>query len=223
MSASGIPMSAVAFFERLANDNNKEFWEANKNEYTTIVRPTFENLLVGLGKEFGPWRIYRPHRDTRFAADKNPYKTFIGAVTQQPAGTGYFVQISAKGLLVGSGYPMMTPDQLRRFRDAINSDTGPGFVQLVEAQRTTGVEVTGGRYEPLKRVPRGFRTDHPISEWLRVKGVEIPTRAGTPKWLNTSAAPAKTLELMRRGLPVNQWLDTHVGPSTMTPEEIWGR
>jgi uncharacterized protein (TIGR02453 family) len=223
MSTRGIPLSAVTFFVRLTNDNTKAFWEANKDEYNTIVKPSFENLLAGLGSDFGPWRIYRPHRDTRFAIDKSPYKTFVGAVTQQSGGTGYFVQISAKGLLVGSGYPMMTPDQLERFRAAIDSDHGDEFVRLVDTQRKLGVEVTGGRYDVLKRVPRGYPSDHPRSEWLRVKGIELPNRAGTPKWFNTNAAPTKTLELLQRGRPINEWLDTHVGPSTMTPEEIWGR
>ena len=37
--------------------------------------------------EFGPLHIFRPFRDTRFAKDKTPYKTHLGAVTEGEGGS----------------------------------------------------------------------------------------------------------------------------------------
>jgi uncharacterized protein (TIGR02453 family) len=224
MSFAGIPIEAVEFFERLENHNTRDWWELNKAEYGSVVKTPFELLLASLGSKYQPWRIYRPHRDTRFVADKSPYKTFIGAVTQLPGGTGFFVQISAKGLLIGSGYPMMAPDQLARFRAAIDDTrSGAQFVATVAQQRLLGVNITGGRYDPLKRTPRGYSNDHLRADWLRVKGVEIPNRVGVPKWLSTSQATSEVATIMKSGRPVNAWLDRFVGPSGLSPEEIWGR
>jgi uncharacterized protein (TIGR02453 family) len=219
-----MPVTAVQFFAELESNNTKEWWADNKARYANDIRGPFEALLSDLGPIYQPWRIYRPHRDTRFANDKSPYKTFIGAVTQLPSGNGYFVQISGKGLLLGSGYPMMAPDQLVAFRAAIADErTGTDFAARVTAKQPVGVRVFGGRYEPLKRNPKGFAAEHPRSEWLRWKGVEISQRVGSPKWLSTRDAADKIRVLMKHGGTITAWLDTNVGPSALTPEEIWGR
>jgi uncharacterized protein (TIGR02453 family) len=223
--AGGIPPSAIEFFTELtANDqsnNNKVWWAENKHRYEANVRNPFLALLSELGPGYEPWRVYRPHRDTRFATDKAPYKDFIGAVSQLPTGNGIFVQISARGLLLGTGYPMMAPDQLQTFRAAIDDETtGSTFVDLLSA---IDIVATAGRYEPLKRNPKGFPSDHPRGTWLRWKGVEIAQRVGTPSWLDTAEASAAIRQLLRNGEPITNWLDSHVGPSALTPEEIWGR
>jgi uncharacterized protein (TIGR02453 family) len=109
MNTQGIPAAAIEFFVELESNNNREWWAKNRVRYETEVRAPFASLLDDLGPEFEPWRVYRPHRDTRFAKDKTPYKDFIGGVTQLGSGNGFFIQISSKGLLVGSGYPMMAP------------------------------------------------------------------------------------------------------------------
>jgi uncharacterized protein (TIGR02453 family) len=224
MSSRGITTSARDFFVELEANNNKAWWAEHKSTYEDAVKRPFLELLTDLGAEYGPWRVYRPHRDTRFAADKAPYKTFIGAVTQLPSGNGFFIQISSKGLLLGSGYPMMAPDQLQKFRTAVAAQsTGSAFVELLAAEGTAGVRIFGGRYEPLKRNPKGFAAEHPRGEWLRWKGVEISQRLGWPTWLSTARAGAELRKLMQAGAPVTSWLDNHVGPSALTPEEIWGR
>ncbi len=222
MASGGIPKSAIQFFDELASNNDKVWWAANKDRYATEVRYPFEALLAALGSEYQPWRIYRPHNDTRFAKGKAPYKEFIGAVTQLPSGNGCFVQISAKGLLLGSGYPMMAPDQLMAFRSALDDPAaGKKFVKLLEAARLSDITVTGGRFEPLKRNPKGFAADHPRSEWLRWKGVEIPQRIGSPSWLHGKTAAKQIAELFTYGRDLIKWLDSNVGPSALTAEEIW--
>jgi uncharacterized protein (TIGR02453 family) len=224
MAFRGIQTEAIAFFAELEANNNRDWWTLNKDRYQHVVREPFETLLTALGPAFGTWRIYRPHRDTRFAHNKEPYKNFIGAVAQHDSGNGVFIQISSKGLLVGTGYPMMATDQLATFRAAVADNiTGADFIKRKEKVAGTGLIVTGGRYEPLKRNPKGYPAGHPREEVLRWKGVEIPQRLGTPRWLATSQAPNKILELLGKGKPVTDWLDTHVGPSSLSPEEIWGR
>jgi uncharacterized protein (TIGR02453 family) len=220
----GIPKVAIEFFTELEVNNNKAWWAANKARYLDEVRGPFEMLLHELGEHYQPWRIYRPHRDTRFATDKAPYKDFIGAVTQLASGNGFFVQISSRGLLLGSGYPMMAPDQLVAFRQALNEEAiGTRFVQHLQEAEQRKLPVTGGRYEPLKRNPKGYPSDHPRSTWLRWKGVEIPQRVGAPAWLSSQHAAANIQTLLGAGEGLTTWLDTSVGPSALTPEEIWGR
>jgi uncharacterized protein (TIGR02453 family) len=170
---------AGAFFTRLEADNTREFWQTERAIYEQELRPQFTTLVEGLAG-FAAWRIYRPHNDTRFQRDKGPYKTFIGAVSERPDGVGAFVQISKRGLLVGTGMPMPASDQLPRLRTALGDDvTGVAFVAAVQAVEQAGATVHGGRYEPLKRVPKPFSADHPRATYLCWKGVEINYRLAT--------------------------------------------
>jgi uncharacterized protein (TIGR02453 family) len=212
MNTQGIPAAAIEFFVELqSNNNNKEWWADNKARYETDVRSPFVAVLDDLGSKFQPWRVYRSHRDTRFAKDKTPYKDSIGAVTQLPSGNGFFIQISAKGLLLGSGYPIMAPDQLEAFRQAVSNDrTGQAFEKLLAAEQSD-------------QVPKGYPPEHPRSEQLRWKGVEVSQRIGNPKWLGTNQATENIQTFLKNGASITAWLDKHVGPSALTPEEIWGR
>ena len=58
----------------------------------------------------------------RFSKDKSPYKTSQGAVTEGEGGEFYYLQISADGLYVATGYYHMATDQLGRFRQAVDGE-----------------------------------------------------------------------------------------------------
>lgn len=85
----GIPADAFDFFEELAADNNKAWWTENKARYESNVRGPVEALLTDVEKEFGPAKIFRPYRDTRFSKDKTPYKTNL--VLRAPAASLYLL------------------------------------------------------------------------------------------------------------------------------------
>ena len=90
MTFGGFPTEAFTFFERLAADNSRSFWQANKPTYEATVRGPMLALLDELA-EFGPFNIFRPYRDVRFAMDKTPYKENIGAYGESDGGAGYYV------------------------------------------------------------------------------------------------------------------------------------
>lgn len=222
--SDGLGTDAIHFFDDLDQNNNRQWWKANANRYATAVCEPFLELIESIDPDLD-WRTYRPHRDTRFARDKTPYKNFIGAATQLPTGNGYFVRIDRHGLLVASGYPMMAKDQLARFRAALDdTEAGNRFVAAVDqSTNRDGITITEGRYPPLATAPRGYPRNHPRIRWLRTKGVEIPQRIVVPNWLSHPDAGTRILDLLQEGRSVTDWLDRHVGPSELTPEEIWGR
>ncbi|MGB6108365.1 MAG: DUF2461 family protein, partial [Mycobacterium sp.] len=74
MAFAGWPVEAVEFYEGLAADNSKVFWQEHKAVYDDCVRAPMEQLLAELTDEFGPAKLFRPYRDVRFSADKTPYK-----------------------------------------------------------------------------------------------------------------------------------------------------
>lgn len=218
----GIPRGTFEFFAALKENNTREWWSDNRAFYDDEIKPSFTAMLDALGEAYTPWRIYRPHNDTRFAKDKPPYKNFIGGVTLMESGNGHFVQIRATGLLIGCGYAMMAKDQLTKFRDAIADDgSGEQFYALLEEAQAKGIVVSEGRYDRLKSAPKGYHRSHPRIHWLRAKGAEVSTRLGKPEWVYDANAITEILSVFSGSRFITDWLDDNVGPSSMTPEEIW--
>ena len=147
-------------------------------------------------QEFGTFHLFRPHRDVRFAKDKSPYKTHLGAVTEGEGGEIYYVHLSAEGAMAASGYYMLAADQMERHRAAIDAeDTGTELVAIVAALEREGYSI--GAHDELKTAPRGYSKDHPRIRLLRLKGLTA-SRSFTPaKWLHTKAAYARLTDVWR--------------------------
>lgn len=207
MAFTGWPDEAIAFYEGLEADNTKAFWAANRERWDACVLGPMEDLLDELESRFGRGKVFRPYRDVRFSKDKAPYKTACGATL----GEGY-VQVSARGLAVGSGYYHLASDQLERYRQAVDDDTTGGeLVDLVAEAEAQGVTVHGS--EPLKTAPRGYAKDHPRIELLRYKGLIVWREWPVEPWLSTAAAKERVVAVLEAAQPMRRWLDRNVGPS----------
>ncbi|MDQ0731254.1 uncharacterized protein (TIGR02453 family) [Arthrobacter sp. B1I2] len=183
---SGIPPEAFRFYAELEDNNNREWWLGHKDTYDAAVKEPLTQLLAELEPEFGPARLFRPYRDIRFAQDKSPYKTAQGAFATRQEGVGYYLQVSADGLLVGGGYRSHTPAQLARFRSAVDaSASGAALQEIVDSIAAAGFSFDG---EKLKTVPRGFNTDHPRGDLLKHKTLSAGMELGTPDWVASAAA-----------------------------------
>ncbi len=212
---AGFPDDATTFYERLAVDNTRDFWAANRDQYEASVKAPVLALTAELEAEFGPFNVFRPHRDVRFSKDKSPYKTHQGAVTEGEGGEFYYLHLDAEGLYVASGYYRMAADQLDRFRRAVDDDvTGADLVERVAAlDRRFGIE---GR--ALSTAPRGYSREHPRVRFLQHKGLMATRAFGTPAWLGTRQTVRRVAETWRAATPVNEWLNRHVGPSRLEPD-----
>lgn len=203
--------AASAWFERAGADNTREFWGREKQQYAEVVRAPFLELLAAVDPDPTAWRVYRPHNDTRFAADRGPLKTFLGALRVDADGTGRYLQVDARGLLASSGMPFLAPDQLSHWRAALLDERGEEFASAVAAAQSAGGTLKSGYPAALHRAPRGVDPDHERIEWLRWKGVEVFGRAETHRgdsddWVRS---------IWAAGAPVARWLGEHVGASAL--------
>ncbi len=82
--------STLKFLSTLKKNNNREWFEANKEKYLASKAETevlLDKLIAGLvkfdkriSKELtGKDYIFRIYKDVRFSKDKTPYKTNMGA------------------------------------------------------------------------------------------------------------------------------------------------
>ncbi len=131
-----------------------------------------------------------------------------------------YIGLSADGLYAGTGYYHFAKDQLERYRAAVANDgTGDALEKLVAAARKKGFEVQG---ESLKVAPRGYPRDHPRVELLRHSGLYAGKPFPIAPWLQTKAALKRVTDALAARAPVGEWLDSHVGPTTILPED-WRR
>lgn len=217
MAFTGFPVEGIEFYEQLDADNSRSFWQANKGRFEQSVKQPMLELTAEL-EEFGPFHLFRPYNDVRFAKNKPPYKTQQGAYGESEGGTGHYVAFSASGLMAGAGYYAMAKDQLVRFREAVDLDAvGAQLADLVaDAERR---KYSIGAIAELKTAPRGSPKDHPRIQLLRRKGLIATREFGTPKWIHTKAAAARVRECWQGVSDLCAWLDAHVGPSTLPPDD----
>ncbi len=218
MTFSGFPPEAVSFYEGLAADNSRAYWSAHKAVYEQSVKGPMLALLEELA-EFGPFRVFRPFNDVRFAKGRPPYKENIGAYGESEGGAGHYVAFSLTGMYAGSGYYDMAADQLDRFRQAIDADaTGADLVARCAAAERQGLQQ--GSMGALKTAPRGYPKDHPRIELLRRKGLITGREWPLAKWMHTRAVVGRVRDAWVAAADVNAWLDSHVGPSTLPPDDL---
>jgi uncharacterized protein (TIGR02453 family) len=205
MAFTGWPVEAVEFYEGLEADNTRTYWQEHRAVYERCVKAPMEQLLAELADERGPGRVFRPYRDVRFSKDKTPYK--LNCAAHLPGG---YLSFSADGLFFGSGLYRPEPEQLQRFRSAIDDrKSGPELEVIVATLRKDGYDV--GASEVLKTAPKGYPKDHPRIELLKQKGIVMSRSWPVGAWLGTRKAKDRVVACQHAAWPLNAWVERHVG------------
>lgn len=172
--------SLFQFLRDLKANNNREWFQANKERYEAEVKGpvlafvlAFAEPLAGINKHFRAdprpvgGSMFRINRDTRFSGNKDPYKLNVGAqfrhglCTKDVHSPGFYLHLEPGGCFASTGLWHPEADALRKVRERIVSNT-----RAWKALQTGGIEVGG---EALKRVPVGFDPAHPFAEDLKLK------------------------------------------------------
>jgi uncharacterized protein (TIGR02453 family) len=210
---------AVDFYDGLAADNSKSYWDANKATYESDVRVPMQAMLGELEQEFGGElgspKVFRPFRDVRFAKDKTPYKTNCGGVIEAGRGGGaYYVEVSPDGLRTGGGCFNLAPDQLARFRGAVAEEIhGDRLREILATLERAGWEIRG---DQLRSAPRGVAKDHPRIDLLRYRSVYAVRVWAPDDMLHERECLTRVRKAWRQLRPFNEWAHDHVGVSAAT-------
>jgi uncharacterized protein (TIGR02453 family) len=168
---AGFPVAALDFYDDLEVDNTRAYWEKHKDVYTESVKAPMAALCAALAPEFGEAKVFRPYRDVRFAKDKTPFKTHQGAFVPAGPATGWYVEVSARGIRTGAGFYEASSPRLASIRAAIDDDRrGQALERLLAGLAADGWDVAGER---LKTTPRGYPADHPRIGLLRHKSMTV--------------------------------------------------
>jgi len=175
----------VAFLKALSRNNDKKWFQANKDRFAAEVqdpmlafvealepriRRVSKHILVEAKKSGGS--ISRIFRDTRFSKDKNPYHTHVAAIFRHEVGKkapapGFFFRVDTKEVTLGTGIWQPEGPALLRIRKAIANDPGKWKKASRSAKFTKRYPKLAG--ESLKRPPQGFDPEHELISDLKRK------------------------------------------------------
>jgi uncharacterized protein (TIGR02453 family) len=216
---SGFPVGAFEFYQQLAVDNSKAWWAEHKADYETSVKAPLAALGGELESEFGEAKIFRPYRDVRFSKDKAPLKDHQGMFVGIEDAVGYYLQVSADGLMVAGGWYAPQGEQVARFRAAISEGQAAYVRGLIRALEKQGWEIDG---QPLKTRPKGVDPDHPDLDLLRFRALVATKHYPVEPWMGTKKALTRIRTDWRQIQPLTEWLADHVGPAVdpaLEPQE----
>jgi uncharacterized protein (TIGR02453 family) len=195
---TGFRPEAIDFLAELAQNNDRAWFQPRKGDYERLLKEPMEAFVAALAQAFEAQgvplqadpktSIFRIYRDTRFAKDKSPYKTNVGAsfpwvegaggdssISHTEHGNGAYFHLQPGESFAGGGMWHPSKPLLDAFRAAILDDErrvrgaleDPAFLAEFGPVRS---------HDTLKRVPPGFPADHPMAELARYKDLTFGRR-----------------------------------------------
>lgn len=212
----GFGPAVTDWFVALESDNSRAFWAATRDVWQRDLRAPLEALLVELSSELdGRVKLFRPHRDMRYASGAGPIKPQTSGYVRLAASlASCYAEVSGEGFYAGRGAYRFERDQLERYRAAVAAGPGGRLADVVAAAQTAGLEVGG---DSLKTAPQGVARDHPRVALLRRKGLFLGATMPPGPALETRAPLEHARRTWELAADVTAWLDMHVGPSEIPP------
>ena len=187
----------LGFLREVAMNNNRPWFQEHKADYEA-ARAAFEHgvaqaleRIVTFDASLANVQVkdctYRFYRDTRFSADKSPYKNHFGAYMsargKKSLHGGYYIHLEPGGCLVACGSYWLPTNILTSCRNEIMGNTEE-WLRCVEQKDF--IRYFGDRFEPcteqeswqmkkgfgmekLKTAPAGFPRQWEHVKYLRLK------------------------------------------------------
>jgi len=217
MAFAGFGPKALPFFKALAFHQSREWFEANRETYESAIKGPMGELVEDVAERLGQAKIpikgdrkaslFRIHRDVRFSANKDPYKTHAAAVLTRTGdkndpGVLYF-HLSPEECFFGAGFHLPEPDKLARLRGAAVRSP-KAFKAMMAKLEKAGLALSAEDW--LKRAPRGFEAvgDLKIAAALRLKSM-VCLRPAPEAAIASPALVDDFCAFARDALPLLKW------------------
>ena len=174
-----INKSTIDSLTKLSRNNNREWFNKNKNLYVAA----HENVLAFVDALLSEMRghdnietrnakdsLFRIYRDIRFSKDKSPYKTYWAGhfkrATKKLRG-GYYFQIGPGETMAAGGFFSPDAKDLLRIRKDIDMNFKHWKKMLADKKIANNFGELKG--EMVATSPKGFSRDNPAIELLKHK------------------------------------------------------
>jgi uncharacterized protein (TIGR02453 family) len=234
-SFAGFPDEMVRFFRSLKRNNRREWFQPRKHLFDQHVKAPMLELVSAINLEIAKFApdhvaepkdaIFRIYRDTRFSADKTPYKTHIAASFSRRGNGrlgagGFYFSVSHEVIEIAAGIYHPDRDVTLLIRNHI-AETYDELNRILADKKARKL-VGGLQGDALTRSPKGFDPEHPAAGFIKMKDWILdvtlePSLATSPKLQSEIVARframAPLLQYLNRPLlrrkPVRDLLEDH--------------
>lgn len=216
--SSTISKNTLIFLQNLVQNNNREWFTENKQQYTDSQENMIsfiENLITEMSvfdkdilKTDAKKTLFRIYRDVRFSKDKSPYKTNMGASLGMGKGSqkaGYYHHVEPGKSFLASGIYMPDSSALKTIRKEI-SLYSEDFLKVVNQKDFKKLFKELDQDDKLKKIPQGFEKEDPMAEYLKLKNfiVVYPLK---DEDLTQKDAAKKFSKIFETAKPLNDFLN----------------
>ncbi len=216
---AGFPPEMVRFLRSLRRNNRREWFQPRKHLFEQHVKEPMLELIGAINTDLAKFApeyvtepksaIFRIYRDTRFSADKTPYKTHIAASFARRGGErlgagGFYFSVSQEVIEVAAGIWHPERDVMLAVRNHI-AETHQELSRILgdkKARKLAG-ELKG---DALSRSPKGFDPSHPAAQFIRMKDWVLDVRLEADL-ATTPRLHGAIVERFRAMAPVLQYLN----------------
>jgi uncharacterized protein (TIGR02453 family) len=180
-----IQKSTLDFLKALKKNNNKIWFDQNREKYNTtknnfdeFVALLLEQMILfdeDLKELSSKNCTFRINRDIRFSKDKTPYKINLSASFnkggKKSINAGYYFHLQPGGnSFVGGGLWMPEAIELKKLRQEIDY-CFPEFKKIINASsfKKHYSELKKDEKQMLVNVPKGYEKENPAADFLRMK------------------------------------------------------
>ncbi len=180
-----ISSSSISFLNALKKNNNKPWFDKNREKYLDS-KNNFEEFVAELLHKMILFDddmkdlivkncCFRINRDIRFSKNKTPYKINLSASFNRGGKksifAGYYFHLQPGGnSFVGGGLWRPEPVELKKLRQEIDY-CFPEFKKIIHAQafKKNYGELEKDENQMLVNVPKGYNKENPAAGFLRMK------------------------------------------------------
>jgi uncharacterized protein (TIGR02453 family) len=218
---SNFPQCAAEFLRKLSRNNNREWFEAHREDYKTMFLEPAQEFVVEMGSKLQTIRpniiaipkidksIFRLHRDIRFSKEKLPYKTNLGIYfwegeSKKLDSSGFYFHVEPKYSFIGCGIYIFSDNMIKTYREALSDKTaGEQIASAVRKVKKSGYQIGGQHF---KRLPKGFDTDFPHADLLLHNGLYCYTESDNLSLLNQKNVVEYSFKHYKNMLLFHSWL-----------------
>jgi len=215
-----VQSSTFRFLSELKKHNDRSWMEQHKQEYLQ-ARDSMLAFVGNLIRETGRLEpdilllepakcIFRINRDTRFSANKDPYKTNMGAFMNKGGKkiqtAGYYVHIEPGESFIAGGLYMPMPEQLAAIRQEIDYNYEQWNTILKQKSFRQYFPDGIDKEHTLSRPPKGYDAENPALEFLKLKSYTV-SHPVKDSFFQKPGAVAETVSIFKAMQPMIRFLN----------------
>ncbi len=178
-----ISRQTIAFLRQLKQNNNKEWFDANRKEAYEAAKQNFLQFINSLIENIIKFdedisglevkeTLFRINRDIRFSKDKSPYKTNFGSSInkggKKSITAGYYLHMEPgnKSFAAGGSWQPQ-PEQLNAIRQEIDYNFAD-FKKIISVTSFKS-RLEFEEADKLKTVPKGYASDNAAIDYFKYR------------------------------------------------------